>query len=100
MLTGNTVQRVYHNKEEVEKRYHAGTESPYFVLQLVAPTNLHDFSDCNHNELLNPGQRYFTPRSFEVSLKAVSLHLVSAAEPCGVDLLRFFDFRGVGPDCR
>lgn len=71
-LGSRHVTRVYTPSEEALARYRSGKESPYYVLRAIIGSKAYDFSDSADNELLNPGQKYFKPVSFEDIVKAVS----------------------------
>lgn len=49
-----------------------GQKNPFFVLRVAAQSPAADFSSNSHNELLNPGQKYFKRSSWEDYVKAVS----------------------------
>lgn len=73
-LTGKKIERVYIPREELIKRYKAGNEPAgiWFVLRIATDTPAHDFTGIAHNELLNPGNKYFVPSSYEDYIKSVS----------------------------
>lgn len=71
-LTSRHITRVYTSSEEAFIRYRSGKESPHYALRAVIGSKAYDFSDSTDNELLNPGEKYFKPVSFEEVVKAVS----------------------------
>ncbi|KAF8321665.1 hypothetical protein DL93DRAFT_2072456, partial [Clavulina sp. PMI_390] len=47
----------------------AKNEKPLLFLRIMAGTSAANFLGHEHNELLNPGQKYFKPLSFEEAVK-------------------------------
>jgi len=64
-ITGQKVNRIYVPHEQVLKRWNSGKEGPFYVLRIAADSLAQNFVGRDHNELLNPGQKYFKPKTWE-----------------------------------
>jgi hypothetical protein len=66
-VTGQKINKTYVPRQQFVDKWEAGLreENPYYVLRLAAESSGHNFSGISHNELLNPGQKYFKPKSWE-----------------------------------
>lgn len=69
-VTGQKVNRIYVPREQFVQRWNTGKESPYFVLRVATDSLGQNFAGRDHNELLNPGQKYFKPQTWEEIISA------------------------------
>jgi len=69
-VTGQKVNRIYVPRERLLEQWNTGNETPFFVLRIVADSLGHNFVGRDHNELLNPGQKYFKPKTWEEMISA------------------------------
>jgi len=70
-VTGQKINRIYVPREQLLEKWNAiGKEQPYFVLRVAADSPAHNFVGRSHNELLNPGEKYFKPTSWEEFVKS------------------------------
>lgn len=70
-VTGRKINRIYVPHSEILKKWEEiKAENPYYVLRVAADSAAQDFLGTSHIELLNPGHKYFTPESWEESVKA------------------------------
>jgi len=64
-VTGKKVNRIYLSRDKLVEQWNSGKENPYFVLRISGESLGHNFVGREHNELLNPGKKYFKPKSWE-----------------------------------
>jgi len=64
-ITGQKVNKTYVPREQFLEQWNSGKEGPYYVLRIAADSLAHNFVGRDHNELLNPGQKYFKPKTWE-----------------------------------
>ena len=64
-ITGEKVNKIYIPRDEVLEKWNSGKEGPFYVLRVAADSPAQNFVGRDHNELLNPGQKYFKPKTWE-----------------------------------
>jgi len=69
-ITGQKVNKIYVPREQVLEKWNSGKEGPYYVLRVAADSPAQNFVGRDHNELLNPGQKYFKPKTWEEIVSA------------------------------
>lgn len=69
-LTGKPITRKYTSVTQIEQDVLAGKQV-FFPVWVICGSKFADFTDDCDNELLNPAQRYFKPKSFEDFVRSV-----------------------------
>jgi len=64
-ITGEKVNKIYVPRDQVLEKWNSGKEGPFYVLRVAADSPAQNFVGRDHNELLNPGQKYFKPKTWE-----------------------------------
>lgn len=65
-VTGRQVNRIYVPRSQILKKWEeVKDEAPYFILRVSPESLAHNFVGRSHNELLNPGEKYFQRESWE-----------------------------------
>jgi len=69
-VTGQKVNRIHIPREKVLEIWKSGTGGPFYFIRVLADTIANNFLGTSHNELLNPGEKYFKPTSWEEYVKS------------------------------
>ncbi|KAF8321666.1 NAD(P)-binding protein [Clavulina sp. PMI_390] len=72
-LTKTPVSKKYVSRSQLVAEWECPNgkkDAPFLFLRIMAGTNAADLLGREHNELLNPGHRYFTPISYEEFVKS------------------------------
>jgi len=70
-ITGQKVNKIYIPREKLLEQWNStGKENPFYVLRIIAESSGQNFVGRDHNELLNPGQKYFKPKTWEEIVRA------------------------------
>jgi len=64
-ITGEKVNKIYIPRDKALEKWNSGKEEPFYVLRVAAESLAQNFVGRDHNELLNPGQKYFKPKTWE-----------------------------------
>jgi uncharacterized protein YbjT (DUF2867 family) len=64
-ITGEKVNKIYVPRDQVLEKWNSGKEGPFYVLRVASDSPAQNFVGRDHNELLNPGQKYFKPKTWE-----------------------------------